>query len=85
MALTKKVNGETIKLTKEEEAAVREEWARVDAQKLEHETLYGYQDKRRQEYPPIVDQLDRIFHEGLEGWKAEIQAIKDKYPKPSQQ
>ena len=40
---------------------------------------YKYQ--RAKEYPAIVDQLDTIFHEGLDAWKAEIQAVKDKYPK----
>lgn len=33
-------------------------------------------------YPSIVDQLDKIFHEGVDAWKAEIQEIKDRYPKP---
>jgi hypothetical protein len=41
-----------------------------------------YQRLRAQEYPPVVDQLDTIFHSGLAAWQAEIQAIKDKYPKP---
>jgi hypothetical protein len=38
--------------------------------------------KRLDEYPPIAEQLDKIFHEGIDAWKAEIQAIKEKYPKP---
>jgi hypothetical protein len=33
-------------------------------------------------YPSIPDQLDDIFHNGLDGWKATIQETKDKYPKP---
>ena len=36
---------------------------------------------RRLEYPSIQDQLDDIFHNGIDGWKETIQAIKDKYPK----
>lgn len=40
-----------------------------------------YADKRRAAYPSIADQLDTIFHQGIDGWKADIQAIKDKYPK----
>jgi hypothetical protein len=40
-----------------------------------------YQRLRVAEYPPIVEQLDKIFHEGIDAWKSEIQAIKDKYPK----
>lgn len=46
------------------------------------ETATEYQRNRAAEYPPMADQLDKIFHEGLDAWKAEIQAIKDKYPKP---
>ena len=41
-----------------------------------------YQRSRAKEYPPVVDQLDTIFHGGLAAWQAEIQAVKDKYPKP---
>lgn len=40
-----------------------------------------YQHKRAEEYPSIEDQLDDIFHNGIDGWKSTIQAIKDKYPK----
>ncbi|CAB5212897.1 Bacteriophage SP-beta, YorD [uncultured Caudovirales phage] len=40
-----------------------------------------YRAKREAEYPPISDQLDIIFHEGIDAWKAKIQAVKDKYPK----
>lgn len=41
-----------------------------------------YQRNRKNEYPSIEKQLDTIFHEGLDVWKEQIQAIKDKYPKP---
>jgi hypothetical protein len=40
-----------------------------------------YSELRAAAYPPIVDQLDTIFHGGLDAWKAEIQATKNKYPK----
>ena len=40
-----------------------------------------YTEARAAEYPPIVDQLDKIYHEGIDAWKADIKAIKDKYPK----
>ena len=40
-----------------------------------------YTDARVAEYPPIVDQLDKIYHEGIDAWKADIKVIKDKYPK----
>ena len=41
----------------------------------------SYKSKRRAEYPNTEDQLDDIFHNGIDGWKATIKAIKDKYPK----
>ena len=40
-----------------------------------------YKTKRANEYPEIADQLDDIFHNGIDGWKATIQVTKDKYPK----
>ena len=42
-----------------------------------------YKQKRVVEYPPIEDQIDSIYHNGIDGWKTTIKAIKDKYPKPS--
>ena len=41
----------------------------------------AYQRSRATEYPPIVDQLDDIYHNGIDAWKATIKAVKDKYPK----
>lgn len=41
----------------------------------------AYKDKRAAEYPSFADQFDTIFHDGLDVWKAQIQAVKDKYPK----
>ena len=42
----------------------------------------SYKSQRKAEYPSVVDQLDDIYHNGIDGWKATIKAIKDKYPKP---
>jgi hypothetical protein len=53
-------------------AALQAEWD------LENDS---YKSKRRAEYPDIVTQLDDIYHNGIDGWKASIKAIKDKYPK----
>ena len=41
-----------------------------------------YQRDRSSEYPSVVDQLDDIYHNGIEAWKATITATKDKYPTP---
>ena len=45
------------------------------------QTEIPYADARVAEYPPIKDQLDKIYHGGIDAWKAEIKVIKDKYPK----
>ncbi len=38
-------------------------------------------DLRKKAYPTWQDQLDDIYHNGIDGWKATIKATKDKYPK----
>ena len=40
-----------------------------------------YQRDRAVAYDPIPEQLDQIYHD-MDGWKAKIKAVKDKYPKP---
>ena len=46
------------------------------------ESVKTYADRRRKEYPEISDQLDKIYHEGIDAWKADmIKPIKDKYLK----
>ena len=41
----------------------------------------SYKSNRQKEYPSIVDQLDDIYHNGIDAWKATIKVTKDKYPK----
>ena len=40
-----------------------------------------YTEARAAEYPPLEEQLDKIYHKGINAWKADIKKIKDKYPK----
>ena len=49
-----------------------------DAWDLENNS---YKSKRRDEFPSVVDQLDDIYHNGIDAWKATIKTTKDKYPK----
>ena len=42
----------------------------------------SYRSKRRAEYPDIKEQLDKIYHSGIDAWKTDIKVIKDRYPKP---
>jgi hypothetical protein len=41
-----------------------------------------YKYSRATAYPSIADQLDTIYHEGLDAWKATILAVKEEFPKP---
>ena len=57
----------------------------IDAKITELQTDYDskqYQRDRAVAYPSIPDQLDTIYHQGLDAWKAEIKAVKDAHPKP---
>ena len=35
-----------------------------------------YKELRASEYPPLEDQLDKIYHSGVDAWKVDIKAIK---------
>jgi hypothetical protein len=63
--------------TKPTEQELQAEIIRLQAQYDANE----YQRRRAQEYPSIADQLDTLYHSGLDAWKAEIKTVKDKYPK----
>ena len=54
------------------------------AKKAEMQTEYDnkkYQRDRDEAYPSIKDQLDDLYHNGIDGWKATIKTTKDKFPK----
>ena len=60
-----------------DEKEVTIDWTSVEAWTDPNE----YQYKRAAEYPSIVDQLDDMYHNGIDVWKTTIKAVKDKYPK----
>ena len=41
----------------------------------------AYKDKRAAAYPSIADQLDLLYHGGMDAWKAAITAVKEEFPK----
>lgn len=43
-----------------------------------------YQRQRAAEYPSYADQFDLLYHGGYDAWKASIEAVKTKYPKPAE-
>ena len=77
------VRGDTVEWldteqTQPTEAEITAEVARLQAEYDNNE----YQRQRAQAYPSIPDQLDKIYHEGIDAWKAQIAAVKQEYPKP---
>ena len=60
-----------------DENTVTINWSQVNAWTDPNEYKY----KRQEKYPSIEDQLDDIYHNGIDGWKTTIKAVKDKYPK----
>jgi hypothetical protein len=48
----------------------------------DHLASTEYQRKRKDEYPSFEDQFDDLYHNGIDGWKAKIKVVKDKYAKP---
>lgn len=57
----------------------------IDAEVIRLQAAYdakAYARNRAAEYPSIADQLDDIYHNGIDAWKATIKTTKDKYPKP---
>jgi len=68
--------------TQPTDAEIQAEISRLQAEYEAKE----YQRSRTAEYPPIGDQLDALFHAGVfpDDMAATIQAVKNKYPKPSE-
>jgi len=63
--------------TSEETTAINAKYEEL----LEEWTANEYARNRATEYPAITDQLDEIYHNGIDSWKAVIKITKDKYPK----
>ena len=91
--LNKNVNGVRIQLTTDEYNAQIDEWATNAATQDARDTVVNdggshadYKQIRKSEYIKAVgdipDQLDYIYHNGLDAWKAKIKEVKDKYTKP---
>lgn len=68
---------ETINAYDDNGNSVSIDWTQVNSWTDPNE----YKTQRSDEYPTIKDQLDDIYHNGIDGWKTTIKAVKDKYPK----
>ena len=68
-------------LDKKQTKPTEQEVVEKDAELKYQEEVNVYQEKRKLEYPDWGDQLDQIYHSGIDAWKTDIKVIKDKYPK----
>ena len=77
--LYKQVNNERLEFTDDDYAQAVTDLANSKWQEQE----FGYIKARQEAYPSYGDQLDYIYHNGLEAWKTDIiQPIKEAHPKP---
>jgi hypothetical protein len=68
--------GDKIAITQAEADAINAE------KELARFNSFTYAEKRMREYPTIADQLDYIYHNGIDAWKTNmINPVKTKYPK----
>ena len=74
LSTTELSSGESLKFTFEDATT------ELSSLKAEYDAQ-EYARNRATEYPAITDQLDEIYHNGIDSWKAVIKVTKDKYPK----
>ncbi len=74
----KLVDGVVVEMTAEEVS----EWEAMSATYAADIAANGYKSDRAAAYPSIADQLDDIYHNGIDAWKANILAVKQAHPKP---
>ena len=67
------------KLVNVDENAVAKKIADLEAEYEANE----YQRDRASAYPSWQDQMDLLYHGGVDALKAELKKTKDKYPKPT--
>jgi len=75
------VNGETL-ITVWNSDQPQPTVAEIEAADAEWHLQNDHKIARASAYPSIADQLDQIYHEGIDAWKETIAAVKAEYPKP---
>ena len=77
------INGVEVELSESEANDILNSWAEAERDRQLDEEANGYKRERQAEYPPLEEQLDYIYHNGIEAWKTDIiQPIKEAHPKP---
>lgn len=80
-AVTQKKDGTIIYLDGQTPPSEEQIQAKIAELQADYDSKQ-YQRDRAIAYPSWQDQLDKIFHNGIDAWKSDIQAIKDQFPKP---
>lgn len=83
-ALRRSQNGDLTIIKPDGSEETISDYSQIDQEAKRLEAEYEanqYQRDRASAYDPIPEQLDQIYHD-MDGWKAKIKAVKDKYPKP---
>ena len=63
-----------------DKTALEAEIKKIEAE----ETAAQYKEDRRISYPSVFEQLDYIYHNGIDKWKTDmVDPVKAKYPKSS--
>jgi len=80
--MTGPANGELSEYSFANDVSLTEEQIQAKLKELEDEyEKQAYARSRSEAYDPIPEQLDQIYHD-IDGWKARIKSVKDKFPKP---
>ena len=77
--LYKQVNNERLEFTDDDYAQAKTDLGNSKW----NDQQFGYIQARQNAYPSITDQLDEIYHNGIDAWKVIIKKVKDDNPKPS--
>jgi|TARA_R100000030_G_scaffold100669_1_gene94270 hypothetical protein len=80
-SITNNSYGQLDWLDTEQTKPTEEEVAQKVAELTYQKEVEAYKEQRAAEYPSYADQFDKIYHSGVNAWKAQIKTIKDKYPK----
>lgn len=75
------LDGDTFTILDGSIVVTEEEFVQKCAEVEYLQEVESYKKDRVIGYPPTGEQFDKIFHDGLDAWKEEIQAVKDAYPK----
>lgn len=76
------LRGETIEWMDTEQTQPTDDEISAEITRLQAEyDSKEYQRQRAAAYPSIADQLDLLYHGGMDAWKAAITAVKEEFPK----